>query len=255
MGSSTALNDSEDLDLVDTSNTGLVAVLHKAQEQAWEGEAAQALGKLVELRIGHNLRWLFAKQRGLSLEHARLEVISQTWQVLRLHTDAVLAADDPWGYVATVTNRHLAGMNKSTPEPESVEVTPAPAGVSKSVDPMDMLESGAMVRLVRELVAIGAPRESAWKILRRCVQICAERGVTKRHAVARRDWYLEQHGLTPDQASQWMNLVTGTRRHGERESALWRLSHGMELSTQNRKWAIAAIHGQPDLVPDDKTVA
>lgn len=254
MGSLTALTRSEDLEFTDTSNAGLVALLEEAHRNCWEGTAAQELGKVIELRIGHNLRWLFARQRGLSSEHARLEVISQTWQVLRLHTEAVLAASDPWGYVATITNRQLAAANSEIADlGESVpSQAPTPA---LAVDPLDILESTAMVRLVRELVALGAPRQSSWKILRRCAQICSERGFSKRHAAARRDWYLEQHGLSADQASKWMNLVTGTRRHGERESALWRLSHGLDFSPQNRLWAIAAIHGQPVLLPDDRTAA
>jgi hypothetical protein len=43
---------------------------------------------------------------------------------------------------------------------------------------------------------------------------------SRRHTLARADFQLEALGLTPDQASAWMNLVTGTRRGGHESSAL-----------------------------------
>ena len=104
----------------------------------------------------------------------------------------------------------------------------------------DLADSPTIAAIVAQLASCGVDPGLAWPVLRRCAELAIKEPASRRHTAARRDPYLAILGLTPTAASAWMNIVTGTRRAGEKASPLLNRFHPESIPSKWLSTLIAA---------------
>lgn len=234
------------------SGDGLRRLLAEVVEAGWEGPAAVSLAQAARLEAQTRLGRLARGRSHVSFEEAMDDLTSRVWEVLRTETEKVLEADNPWGLVAVIVERHVCradgGLYSETPwdhtsrEDQSFE-TDYEHGVT-SVSVTDVLEDfgSAHQMFVHRLVEFGVPQGVAWSGTRRVLEIATSTGVNDRITRARADGALSLLGISEKAAGAWMGLIAGTRRGGPESSFVLRVSRGGVGVTEDeaRRFSVVA---------------
>ena len=238
---------------------GLPALIAAACASNWRGATADHLAQLLTDLISGSGRWVALRRVDFKREDAIADTISLAWTVLIEHTEAIINAADPTGLLMTIVGRQAArqdqiarGIVRTNDGPvatctlatewELDQIKPArdldQRGNDVGLD--DLADSPMMDTIVAQLATIGIDPGLAWPVLCRCAELAVKEPASRRHTAARRDPYLAILGLTPDAASAWMNIITGTRRAGAEASPL--LMHPESiLATVPTKWLDAIL--------------
>ncbi len=220
---------------------GLRRQLAAAIASNWSCAQANAVAELIIDWANSRTRLLVSRRVGMSRRQAIADIIVLAWIVVQECADDLVQARNPWGLLATIVARRAASQDEidrgvvdlgeagkvqafTTVDDDRRLEAHAPAldqqlrGTVLGMD--DLADAPTMDMLVGHLASVGVDPGLAWPVLCRCVEISLSVQNSRRHTLARADFQLEALGLTPDQASAWMNLVIGTRRGGHESSAL-----------------------------------
>lgn len=207
----------------------------------WVGPEADLLAALITDWATQRTRALVARRVALSADEAIADIITLAWIALRECAGDILGARNPWGLLATIVSRRAASQDEidrgvvdlgragkvqayTTVDDDRRLDAHTPVvdqqlrGTELGLD--DLADAPAMDMLVGHLASVGVDPGLAWPVLCRCVEISLSAQNSRRHTIARADHQLAALGLTPDQATAWMNMITGTRRLGQQTSAL-----------------------------------
>lgn len=237
----------------------LAGLIRDAVDAGWSGAAAERLADAVMTWLTTRASRLIRRRVAFTARDSVADTATIAWRVLRECAGQLMAADRPWGLLATIvaarsaredeTARGVVDLGKTGKIQgfglaDDWELDRIPAardeqlrGRSLGLD--DIADAPVMDDLVVQLAAHGVDPGLAWPVLCRCVEIALHTSQSRRHTAARNDYQLELLGLTPGEASAWMNLVTGTRRGGQHVSAL--LQAGIPLAEAVPSDWIAAI--------------
>lgn len=220
---------------------GLRRHLAAAIATNWSCEQANVVAELITDWAKNRTRMLVSRRAGMTRQEAISDITVCAWIAVQECAEDIVRARNPWGLLATIVARRVASQDETdrgvvdlgeagkiqaftTVDDDRRLEAHAPAldhqlrGTVLGMD--DLADAPAMDMLVRHLASVGIDPGLAWPVLCRCVEISLSAQNSRRHTLARADFQLEALGLTPDQASAWMNLVTGTRRGGHESSAL-----------------------------------
>lgn len=228
------------------SGDGLRAMLVFAQEHGWD-EVSDMLGEALEVTVDTRLGWLMRRRVGVDPEHARADLLSRMWEVLRTKTDSIIEAKkNPWGLLVQIVAKSVAREDcRDVPEVlvgegvvDGVEDGGGldhERGVGRVVS-TDLFESwgGAHQKFLHVLVSAGIEQGLAFNATRRMLQIAAGVGASLRITRARSDVDLLAMGLSEKAIGAWMGLLVGTRRGGDASSLLWHLDGGGEITEEFR---------------------
>lgn len=228
------------------SADGLRAMLVFAQEHGWD-EVSPALGEVLEVTVDTRLGWLIRRRVGVDPEHARADLLSRMWEVLRTKTQSVIEAKkNPWGLLVRIVAANVAREDcRAVPEvlvgegfEDGIEDGGGldhERGVGRVLS-TDLFESwgGAHQKFLHALVSAGIEQGLAFNATRRMLQIAAVVGSSLRITRARSDVDLLAMGLSETAIGAWMGLVVGTRRGGDASSLLWHLDGGGEITEEFR---------------------
>lgn len=227
----------------------------------WVGPDADALANLVADWARHRTRLLVSRRIAMASDEAIADIITLAWLVMRECAEDILKARNPWGLLATIVSRRAAIHDEVTRgivdrgeagklqgfttvddatrlDAHTPAVDQQLRGTALGID--DLADAPVMDALVAYLAGLGVDPGLSWPVLCRCVEISLSVQNSRRHTIARKDYMLAALGLTPAQASAWMNLITGTRRLGKEASALANASRLAEAIPQAWVNAITA---------------
>ncbi|MDV6239408.1 hypothetical protein R3J22_07695 [Trueperella bernardiae] len=184
---------------------------------------------------------------GVDPEHARADLLSRMWEVLRTKTESIIEAKkNPWGLLVRIVAANVAREDcRAVPEvlvgegfEDGIEDGGGldhERGVGRVLS-TDLFESwgGAHQKFLHALVSAGIEQGLAFNATRRMLQIAAVVGSSLRITRARSDVDLLAMGLSETAIGAWMGLVVGTRRGGDASSLLWHLDGGGEITEEFR---------------------
>lgn len=235
-------------DLVNVDCEDLSSLVVAAAASDWVGESADVLATAVAEWVTDRGSWVARRRVGFELDDAIADTIGLAWSVIRECSDELIGASNPWGLLATIVGRRAAVIDEtdrgivrlggtsgkvqgfSLADDWTLEAAPPALDEQRRGNEIgldDLADSPVIDSLVTQLADLGVDPGLAWPVLCRCVELAMKEPQSRRHTAARRDPYLRILGLTPEAASAWMNLITGTRRAGQSASAL--LAHGRPL--------------------------
>lgn len=239
---------------------GLAALICAARASSWRGPAANELATALTEAIAGDGRWVALRRVDFSRQDAIADTTSIAWLAVMENADRIMAATNPWGFLLSIIGRQAAKqdqlnrgvivtdegkVNAFTVTDEDWRLDQAEPAVDQDlrgsdVGLDDLADSPMMQAIVTQLATIGVDPGLAWPVLCRCAEIAVKEPASRRHTAARRDRYLAILGLSPDAASAWMNIITGTRRTGQQASPL--LTHPESiLDAVPAKWLDAIL--------------
>ncbi len=239
---------------------GLAAMICAARASSWRGPAADELATALAEAIAGDGRWVALRRVDFSRQDAIADTTSIAWLAVVENADRIVAATNPWGFLLSIIGRQAAKqdqlnrgvvvtdegkVNAFTVTDEDWRLDQAEPTLDQDqrgneVGLDDLADSPMMQAIVTQLATIGVDPGLAWPVLCRCAEIAVKEPASRRHTAARRDPYLAILGLSPDAASAWMNIITGTRRTGQQASPLLTCPESI-LDAVPAKWLDAIL--------------
>lgn len=202
-------------------NEGLRRLLALAQNEAWEGPAAQAVAQTIMVS-GRRQFWTAITRGevlgGMGREESLVDTLGHAWELARLNAEELIAARRPWALLTTMVTRLCVSRDSDRIGVDTADPADIPEGglrpgegnsgeVNVGVDDFE----GPVKDLVLALVEAGMEETLAWAGTLRIAEL-AVGDSSRRHTLAASDPRLADLGVPPQCCREWMTLLAGSRR-------------------------------------------